>query len=142
MEFDISYTSKEITPWGGIVFLKQMLQKIGFLEVIDSNLDLPQSGSNRGYKTSTIIEGFITSIWCGANRFLHTEVTRHDLTLGKIFDWKNTPGQDTYKRFFGKLNQATNQKVSDYFYSWIFDNFKFDNFTLDIDSSVMTRYGE
>lgn len=27
------------------------------------------------------------------------------------------------------------------FYSWIFDNFKFDNFTLDIDSSVMTRYG-
>ena len=142
MEFDISYTSKEITPWGGMVFLKQMLQKIGFREVIDSNLDLPQSGSNRGYKTATIIEGFITSIWCGANRFLHTEVTRHDLTLGKIFDWKNTPGQDTYKRFFGKFNQATNQKVSDYFYSWIFDNFKFDNFTLDIDSSVMTRYGE
>jgi hypothetical protein len=142
MEFDISYTSKEITPWGGMVFLKQMLQKIGFREVIDSNLDLPQSGSNRGYKTSTIIEGFITSIWCGANRFLHTEVTRHDLTLGKIFDWKNTPGQDTYKRFFGKFSQATNQKVSDYFYSWIFDNFKFDNFTLDIDSSVMTRYGE
>ena len=125
-----------------MVFLKQMLQKIGFRELIDSNLDLPQSGSNRGYKTATIIEGFITSIWCGANRFLHTEVTRHDLTLGKIFDWKNTPGQDTYKRFFGKFNQATNQKVSDYFYSWIFDNFKFDNFTLDIDSSVMTRYGE
>ena len=142
MEFDISYTSKEITPWGGMVFLKQMLQKIGFREVIDSNLDLPQSGSNRGYKTATIIEGFITSIWCGANRFLHTEVTRHDLTLGKIFDWKNTPGQDTYKRFFSKFNQATNQKVSAYFYSWIFDNFKFDNFTLDIDSSVMTRYGE
>ena len=142
MEFDISYTSKEITPWGGMVFLKQMLQKIGFREVIDCNLDLPQSGSNRGYKTSTIIEGFITSIWCGANRFLHTEVTRHDLTLGKIFDWKNTPGQDTYKRFFNKFNQATNQKVSAYFYSWIFDNFKFDNFTLDIDSSVMTRYGE
>ena len=142
MEFDISYSSKEITPWGGMVFLKQMLQKIGFREVIDSNLDLPQSGSNRGYKTSTIIEGFITSIWCGANRFLHTEVTRHDLTLGKIFDWKHTPGQDTYKRFFSKFNQATNQKVSAYFYSWIFDNFKFDNFTLDIDSSVMTRYGE
>ena len=142
MEFDISYTSKEITPWGGMVFLKQMLQKIGFREVIDSNLDLPQSGSNRGYKTATIIEGFITSIWCGANRFLHTEVTRHDLTLGKIFDWKNTLGQDTYKRFFSKFNQATNQKVSAYFYSWIFDNFKFDNFTLDIDSSVMTRYGE
>jgi len=141
MEFDISYTSKEITPWGGMVFLKQMLEKTGFRDVVDQNIDLPQSGSNRGYKTSTILEGFITSIWCGANRFLHTEVTRHDAALGKIFNWQNTPGQDTYKRFFSKFNQATNQRVSNYFYSWIFDNFKFDNFTLDIDSSVMTRYG-
>ena len=142
MEFDISYTSKEITPWGGMVFLKQMLQKIGFRELIENNPDLPVSGSNRGYKISTIIEGFITSIWCGANRFLHTEVTRHDATLGKIFDWKNTPGQDTYKRFFSKFTQGTNQKVSDYFYSWFFDNVQLNNYTLDIDSSVMTRYGE
>lgn len=142
MEFDISYTSKEITPWGGMVFLNQMLQKIGFRELVEQNPDLPRPGSNRGYKTSTIIEGFVTSIWCGANRFLHTEVTRHDVVLGKIFDWHKVPGQDAYKRFFGKFDQATNQKVGDCFYSWIFDNFKFDNFTLDIDSSVMTRYGE
>jgi hypothetical protein len=142
MEFEISYTNKEITPWGGMVFLKQMLQKIGFRELIEKSPDLPQSGSNRGYKTTTILEGFITSIWCGANRFLHTEVTRHDNALAKIFGWKSTPGQDTYKRFFGKFTQAKNQAVSQYFYSWIFDNFKFDNFTLDVDSSVMTRYGE
>jgi len=140
-EFDISYTSKVITPWGGMVFLKQMLQKIGFREQIANCEDLPQPGSNRGHKVTTIIEAFVTSIWCGANRFLHTEVTRHDIALGKIFDWEEIPAQDTYKRFFAKFDQATNQRVSDYFYSWIFDNFKFDNFTLDIDSSVMTRYG-
>lgn len=141
MEFDISYTSKEITPWGGMVFLKQMLQKTGFRELVEQNTDLPQPGSNRGYKTYTIVEGFIASIWCGANRFLHTEVTRHDVALRKIFNWENTPGQDTYKRFFSKFTQAKNHRISQYFYSWIFDNFKFDNFTLDIDSSVMTRYG-
>ena len=50
MEFDISYTSKEITPWGGMAFLKQMLQKISFRELIEKNTDLPQPGSNRGYK--------------------------------------------------------------------------------------------
>ena len=86
MEFDMSYSNKEITPWGGMTFLHQMLQKVEFRERIESNLDLPQSGSNRGYKSSTIVEAFITSIWCGANRFLHTEVTRHDVALGKIFD--------------------------------------------------------
>jgi len=141
MEFEISYTNKEVTPWGGMVFLKQMLQKIDFREIIEQNVDLPRRGSNRGYQTSTIIESFITSIWCGANRFLHTEVTRHDAALGQIFDWKNTPGQDVYKRFFSKFTHAKNLRVSEYFYSWIFDNFKFDNFTVDVDSSVMTRFG-
>ena len=142
MEFDISYTSKEITPWGGMVFLKQMLLKMAFRSKIDSCSDLPQPNSNRGHKVSTIVEAFITSIWCGANRFMHTEVTRHDAALSKIFDWNVVPAQDTYKRFFNKFDQTTNQKVSNHFYTWIFDNFKFDNFTLDIDSSVMTRYGE
>ena len=41
MEFDISYTSKEITPWGGMVFMKQMLQKIGFRGLMEKNTDLP-----------------------------------------------------------------------------------------------------
>lgn len=141
MDFDISYTDREITPWGGMVLLRQMLDKIGFRQAVERQEDLPRPGSNRGYDPTTIIEGFIASIWCGANRFLHTEVTRHDQALSKIFGWKRTPGQDTYKRFFAKFTHASNQRVSDYFYSWIFDNVRFDNFTLDFDSSVITRYG-
>ena len=131
MDFDVSFTSKKLTPWGGMIFLKEMLQKLGFRAQIEENQDLPQSGSNRGYKTLTIVEGFITRVWCGANQFLHTEVTRHDAALDRILDWKNTPGQDTYKRFFGKFNQATNQKVSDYLYQRVFNNFNFDNFPTD-----------
>ena len=106
MEFDISYTNKEITPWGGMVFLKQMLSKMGFREHILKCEDLPQPKSNRGHKVTTIVEAFITSIWCGTNRFMHTEVIRHDMALGKIFDWETVPAQDTYKRFFGKFNQS------------------------------------
>ena len=89
-------------------FLKQMHQEIGFIKIVDKNLDLPKAKSNRSYKASTILESFVTSIWCGANRFLHTEVTRHDAVLGDIFDCKRTPGQDTFKRFFSKFDQAKN----------------------------------
>ena len=53
MEFDISYTSKEITPWGGMVFLKQMLQKTGFGDLIDQNTDLPQSCIFYNIKTTS-----------------------------------------------------------------------------------------
>jgi hypothetical protein len=141
MEFDISYTNKEITPWGGMVLLKQMLQKIGFKKVVSECADLPQPGSNRGYVPTTIIESFLVSIWSGANRFMHTEITRHDEVLKKIFGWVKSPAQDVYKRFFSKFDQVTNQRVSNYFFSWIFDNTQFDNYTLDCDSSVLTRYG-
>jgi hypothetical protein len=36
-------------------------------------------------------------------------VTRHDVALGKIFNWDVIPAQDTYKRFFNKFDQVTVQ---------------------------------
>lgn len=142
MNFKLSFTNKEVTLWVGIVFLKQMLDKIGFREHINSCTSLPTQNSNRAYDVDVILESFITSIWCGANRFLHTEVTRSDTALGKIFDWKNTPAQDAYKRYFGKFTQSINQEVGKHFFSWFFQNIHLNYFTLDIDSSVVTRYGE
>lgn len=73
---------------------------------------------------------------------MHTEVTRHDEALKKIFGWKQSPAQDVYKRYFAKFTQVTNQRVSDHFYSWVFKSVQFDHYTLDCDSSVFTRYGE
>jgi len=77
MEFNISYTNQEITPWRGMVFLRQMLDKINFKEKEEGCEVLPQPGSNRGYSPISIIESFLISIWCGANRFMHKEITRH-----------------------------------------------------------------
>lgn len=118
MKFELSFTNKEVTPWVGMVFLKQMLDKIGFRDHIHSCADLPQQHSNRGYDVSVIIESFFTSVWCGATRFLHTETTHADRALAKIFDWEALPGQDAYKRYFNKFSQATNQHISCHFYSW------------------------
>lgn len=90
MEFEISYKNKEITPWGGMGVLKQMLEKLEFWGTVLKNSDIPRPGSNCGKDPATIIESFITSIWCGANRVMHTEVTRHDVAPGKSFGWKRT----------------------------------------------------
>lgn len=142
MNLSFSFTNKEITPWGGMVFLKQMLDKIGFRNHIESCKDLPEQYSNRGYKKTVILESFITSIWCGANRFLHTEIARSDKALAKIFEWQQVPGQDAYKRYFKKFAQCVNQSVCHHFFKWFFENIHLNYFTLDIDSSVVTRYGE
>ena len=65
----------------------------------------------RDSDVASLLEAFTASIWCGANRFLHTEVTRNDAALRTIFGWKNVPGQDAYKRYFNKFTQATNAEV-------------------------------
>ena len=89
-----------------------------------------------------LLESFMTSIWCGANRFLHTEVTRADRALSKIFGWNKVPGNDAYKLYFNKFSQPVNQEVSRHFFRWFFDTLNFDYFTLDIDSTIFTRSGE
>jgi hypothetical protein len=142
MDFEIAYTNKEITPLGGMVLLKNMLDRTGFHQAVDQCSDLPQPGSNRGYKPLSIIESFLVSIWSGANKFLHTEITRHDLALCDIFGWKQMPGNDAFKRFFLKFGQADSHRVNKYFYRWMFDNLHFDNYTLDCDSGILTRYGK
>ena len=141
MNFELSYTSKEITPWGGMVFLKQMLDKIGFQDHISSCKELPIQNSNRGHSVPTLIESFITSVWCGANKFFHTELTRSDTVLAKIFNWNKVPGNDAYKRYFNKFNQTTNSSVAQHFFSWFFNNLNTDYFTVDVDSTIFTRYG-
>jgi hypothetical protein len=142
MDFEIAYTNKKITPWGGMVLLKKMLDRIGFHQAVDQCTDLPQPGSNRGYKPLSIIESFPVSIRSGANKFLHTEITRHDLALCNIFGWKQMPGNDAFKRFFRKFGQADSHRVNKYFYRRMFDNLHFDNYTLDCDSGILTRYGK
>jgi hypothetical protein len=141
MKFELSFTNKEITPWGGMVFLKQMLDKMDFRGQIESCPRLPVQHSNRGSSIPVLLESFITSIWCGANRFLHTEITRSDQALSKVFGWEKVPGNDAYKRYFNKFDQVTNQEVSSHFYSWFFKSLNINYFTLDIDSTIMTRYG-
>ncbi|HMW74877.1 MAG TPA: hypothetical protein PKD40_04445, partial [Saprospiraceae bacterium] len=52
-------TNKEITPWGGMVFLKQMLDKMQFSQIISSCKHLPVPGFNRGYLPEVTVESFI-----------------------------------------------------------------------------------
>jgi len=107
-----------------LTFLSRMMDKMGFREHIQSADMLPQPGSNKGYSPLTIIESFMVSIWCGANRFLHTEITRHDQALCKIFGWIQSPGHDTFKRFFKKFDIERSSGLSDHLFGWVFKNIR------------------
>jgi hypothetical protein len=135
------FTDKEITPWGGIALLQKMMDKMSFCEVL-KDAPLPAQGSNRGYDPVQLIVQFIISIWSGASRYEHLEVTRFDGVIQQMFGWKSMAGHRAFARYFQKFSMEDNAKVFTYLYQWFFNNLAFNNFTLDLDSSVVTRYGE
>ena len=81
------------------------------------------------------------SIWCVANRFEHTEVTRHDPVLKRLFGFKQMANFKAIMRLFRKFSQADNERIANTLYSWQFGQLGIDGLALDLDSTVMTRYG-
>lgn len=140
MELKIEFTDKEITPWGGMVLMKKLIEKTKINEVLNG-LDLPKQKSNRGYNPIQLINNFWVSLWSGANRFEHLEVTRFDRVIQNIFGWRSMAGHKSFQRYFKKFGQADNQRVFTELFKWFFKQITLDNYTLDIDSTIMTRYG-
>jgi hypothetical protein len=87
MDLKIEFTDKEITPWGGMVLMKEIIKRTGINEVL-TDIGLPVQHSNRGYNPSQLINSFWVSIFSGANRYEHLEVTRHDHIIQKMVGWK------------------------------------------------------
>lgn len=135
------YTDKMVTPWGGMKEMKIMIDKTGISKKL-SELGLPEGKSNNSISAISIIESFWVSVWIGCFRFSHTAVVRLDEVLREIFGWKRVASGTTFGRFFKKFTPSMNNSLFIELYSWFFEQLKFDNYTLDVDSSVITRYGE
>ena len=101
--FDVKFTSREVSAWGGLALLKKMMDGMGVFQAIQS-WQLPMPGSNRGYAPAQLLEQMMVSIWCGA------------LTQGACFaikPWFNVPGFAlACLGFMSQMKQAaSNQRV-------------------------------
>ncbi len=119
MGFELRFTDKEITAWGGMGLLRRMLDHLNFDQALQGS-GLPQPGSNRGYRPEQLIIQFMLSVWCGANRFEHGEVTRHDPVLKRLFGFQQMANFKAVMRLFRKCTQATNEQVFGTLYRWLF----------------------
>jgi len=141
MGYELQFSDKEISAWGGMGLMKRMLDHLGFDDALRAS-GLPPPGSNRGYAPEQLILQFMLSVWCGANRFEHGEVTRHDPVLRRLFEFTRMANFKAVMRLFRKFTQAENERVLGSLYRWLFTQLAVDGLTLDLDSTVMTRYGQ
>lgn len=140
VKLPIEYTDRKVTPFGGMRLMKDLLDKLKIREYL-KELDLPKKGSNRAYEAYEIIEGFWLSIWTGASRFIHADWLRYDKVLQEIFGFKRMPSQSTYSRFFAKFSWKRNAEVFPKIQKWFLENINIGPVTIDLDSTVITRYG-
>ena len=82
------------------------------------------------------------SVWCGANRFEHGEVTRHDSVLKRIFGIQRMASFKAVMGLFRRFTQNSNEAVMDSLYGWMLGQITIDGITLNVDSTAMTRYGQ
>jgi len=138
--FDLKFTTREVSAWGGLALLKRMLDGLDFKATMQS-WPLPQPGSNRGYAPAQLIEQMIVSIWCGAARFAHADITRLDRTLMRLFGWSKAAGHKAIVRLFQRFDQGSASQLQASSFSWLFNKLGLGPVTLDVDSSVLTRWG-
>jgi len=120
--------------------MKEVLERSGVSAVV-GEIGLPEPGSHRGYEPPLVVESYLVNVWMGCYRMSHTEVLRRDETLKALFGWKQTPSASSCGRFFNKFSQARNQEVFPVLPRRFMDPIPLGKMTLDVDSSVIPRYG-
>lgn len=135
------FSDKAVTAWGGLRLMKEMLDRIGMKGVLAAS-GMPQPGSNRGYDPVTMMESFWVCVWAGGVRFSHTAMVRFDEALREIFGWKRVGSVATFTRFFRRFGRETVDGVFGHLNRWFWEQVAPKTITVDLDSSVMTRYGE
>jgi hypothetical protein len=121
--------------------MKEMLKRIGLREVM-SDSGLPVGGSNRAYNPVEVIESFMVCVWIGGVRFSHTAIVRYDEALKAIFGWKEVGCVSTFTRFFRRFGRQEVDEVFGRINKWFWEQIPSKTVTIDLDSSVITRYGE
>jgi len=140
--FTVGFSDREVTAWGGLALMKQMLDRLQFRDAFPQ-FGVPEASSNRGYAPCQLIEQFIVSIWCGACRFAHAEMVRLDSVLCRLFGWSCAAEFKAIMRLFGRFDMLTNERVQGNMYRWLFGKLPtMKSITLDLDSTVVTRNGQ
>ena len=91
----------KVTPFGGIVLIRDLIKGLRIREYIDKNF--PKPGPNAGKAASMKIISVILSMICGGRGFSDIEKIREDRVICEIFGFKNMVDISTINRFFNNV---------------------------------------
>ena len=139
---EIEFTDKPMTPYGGLVVLARFFDKLHLRTLLASVLP-DQRTSPNALPVVEIGVALLAAVAAGATRFAHAGRLSGDLALPSILQLKRIPSAATLTRYFGSFTQGQVEHMAQRLGQWTFDHLPRTtrSYTLDLDSSVVTRYG-
>ena len=138
------FSGKNLTPYGGLLPVATMLEKLGFQQLVEETLAVYRIP--RVMTIYQFLSGMVLALYVGFSRLNHLRFVAHDAMLTGILKVAELPPQCTFWRFLASLHlgvarqllvvqQRMRERV------WEAANVRLTSITLDTDTTVHTLYG-
>jgi hypothetical protein len=129
-----------MTPFGGLVPWAAYQKKSGIIDLLSKNCPVKRTSPNAS-SVYDVICSFVLTALCDGRRFSHVNRLREDPSIKELFGMDDgVVGDDTIRRFFYSVDDKIGRE-------WIAKSSLRlwrslpENFILDWDSTVQTKYG-
>jgi hypothetical protein len=136
-------TERVASPYGGLAVFVEFLNRIGYLEAVRKHMPVRLTSHNAIAPEETFT-AFLVSVLVGARRFAHAGLLRLDRALHSLLGLARFPTDDTIRNLFRRFTQGKVTKFYEGLTSWQIERLpeREEGYSLDLDSTVFTRYGE
>ena len=133
-------TRRAVTPFGGLVVLIELMRRMRLLEAVRERLPF-EYRSNNSSRPENILLAYLLGVAAGARRFSHLQMLRADRALQALCGVCAFPSDDTVRNFFGRFRAGEVHAFFPPLWQWFFARLPGRECTLDLDSTVLQRYG-
>jgi hypothetical protein len=138
------FTSHPITVWAGVILLRLYFEWMGLRQELGKVLAPFAKRSNNQISSVDVMLSWFYGLALGAERFEHFTRYRRDRLLGELLGVERFCSPDTLRRLFLRFNYREVTEVSERLMGYSLASMRpiLLGHTLDVDSTVLCRYGE
>jgi len=139
------FSAKNLTPYGGLLPVATMLEKIGFQEMVQEHLTVDRN--TRVMSTYQFILAIVMGIYVGFTRLNQLRYIASDPLVAGILKVVHLPPQCTLWRFLNSLHSGIARQIQSIQRRlreavWAVGNIALKSVTIDTDTTVHTLYGK
>jgi len=138
------FKGSHLTPYGGLLPVTTMLEKLGFQELIERHVTMKRlTTSMPGFR---FVMAMVLALYVGWSRLNHFQFLQREPMLTGILGVEQLPVQSTFWRFLGSLHLVVARQLLEVTRRlrqrvWEAAHVALKEVTLDTDTTVQTVYG-